>query len=309
MIDLHKKPTLVVITGPTASGKTRLAALVADRLDSEVISADSRQVYRGMNLATGKDFDDYRVGNRQVPFHLVDIAEPGYHYNLFEFKRDFYRIYHKLRADDKIPVLCGGTGLYIEAIIRKYDLPQVPENPAFREEVADLPDEVLIERLKKIRPLHNKTDIETRERLLRAIEIAEYTNAHPDERHDPELRPAVFVVRYERAESRQRITQRLYQRLEAGMVNEVKELLQRGLTPRQLDYYGLEYRYLTRYVTGELSYDEMVRKLNTAIHQFAKRQMTWFRGMERRGVEVQWIAGELPIDQKVELVLKGVGVV
>ncbi len=296
---------LIVITGPTATGKTRLAARVAKATDGEVISADSRQVYRGMDLGTGKDFDDYVVDGYLVPYHLVDIAEPGTEYNVYEFQQDFLKAYHHIVSRNKQPVLCGGTGLYIEAAISGYKLIKVPVNPRLRKELENLTMEELTHLLASMRSLHNTTDITERNRLLRAVEIETYYHENPNlQTRYPSLRPVLFGIHFEREALRQRITQRLKTRLESGMLDEINELLNSGLKPGQLTFYGLEYRFLTRYATGEISYDEMFEKLNTAIHQFAKRQMTWFRRMERNGFAIHWIDGNLSLEDKARRVLE-----
>jgi len=296
--------TLIVVTGPTATGKTSFAAHLASRLDGEIISADSRQVYRGMDLATGKDLEDYVVKGTPVPFHLVDIVDPGYEYNVYEFQRDFLQKYTEICQRGHIPVLCGGTGLYIESILKGYKLMKVPENIDLRENLDGKTMADLIGVLQSYKVPHNITDTEDRERLIRAIEIQEYYRDHPEQVLDfPVFNPVIFAVKFERQEIRDRITNRLKSRLDKGMADEVKVLLEQGLTPAQLKFYGLEYRYLTQYVTGELSYGEMFRLLNTSIHQFAKRQMTWFRKMERDGIRIHWIDGNLPVDRKVQVAL------
>ncbi len=299
------KPILPVITGPTATGKTTVAAHVASKLDGEVISADSRQVYRGMDLGTGKDLDDFIVDGKQVPYHLIDIAEPGYEYNVYEYQQDFARIFEEITSRKKQAVLCGGTGLYVEAAIKGYRMKKVPEDPVLRAKLDQLPMEALTGMLVKLRPLHNITDTEDRNRLIRAIEIATYENAHMHEVQTyPAFHPVVFAIEYPRNIIRERITRRLEQRLADGMIDEVKNLLKSGITPDQLYFYGLEYRYLTKYVTGQISYDEMFKALNTAIHQFAKRQMTWFRRMEKKGTKIHWIEGKLSLKEKIDIILQ-----
>lgn len=296
--------TLIVVTGPTATGKTSFAAHLASRLDGEIISADSRQVYRGMDLATGKDLEDYVVKGTPMPFHLVDIVDPGYIYNVYEFQRDFLQKYMEICQRGHVPVLCGGTGLYIESVLKGYRLMKVPENIDLRENLDGKTMADLIGVLQSYKVPHNITDTEDRERLIRAIEIQEYYRDHPEQVLDfPVFNPVIFAVKFERQEIRDRITNRLKSRLDKGMADEVKVLLEQGLTPAQLKFYGLEYRYLTQYVTGELSYGEMFRLLNTSIHQFAKRQMTWFRKMERDGIRIHWIDGNLPVERKVQVAL------
>ncbi|MCB2222212.1 MAG: tRNA (adenosine(37)-N6)-dimethylallyltransferase MiaA [Bacteroidetes bacterium] len=300
----HKKPKLIIVTGPTAIGKTNFAAQLAYRLNGEVISADSRQVYRGMDLATGKDFSDYIVDGQTIPHHLVDIVDPGYEYNVFEFQQDFIRVFKEIIANDKIPVLCGGTGMYIEAVLKGYQLLHVPPNVALRKELDRLSDERLTEQLKSFKKPHNVTDTKDRKRLIRAIEIQIFYEEHEAERQNfPIFDPVIFGIRFERSVIRERITSRLKARLDAGMEDEVKVLLEKGLTPDQLKFYGLEYRYLTQYITGEIAFDEMFRLLNTAIHQFAKRQMTWFRRMEKQGITINWIDGNLNDQEKLKKAL------
>ena len=298
------KYNLLVVTGPTATGKTAFASNLAYHLNGEIISADSRQVYRGMDRATGKDFSDYVVNETQIPFHLVDIVDPGYEYNVYEFQKDFLAVFNSITAKGKLPILCGGTSLYIESVIKGYRLIDVPANPKLRASLESKPDKELINLLKSFKTPHNVTDISDRKRLLRAIEIQQYYTDHPEiDFSFPEIHPVIFGIRFERETIRQRITSRLKTRLEEGMIHEVKDLLSKGLKPEQLKFYGLEYKYLTQYVTGEISYDEMFRLLNIAIHQFAKRQMTWFRKMEREGVKIKWIDGKLSMEEKVRLAL------
>ena len=295
---------MVTILGPTAAGKTRLAALLADKAGGEVISADSRQVYHGMDIGTGKDLDDYVVEGKTVPYHLVDIADPGTEYNVFLFQKDFLAAFDAVKKRNHLPVLCGGTGLYLEAVLNGYTLRQVPENARLREKLRPLSDKELIDLLKSYGPLHNTTDITDRQRTLRAIEIREYEKNHPAEEPFPKINSLTFGVKFPREAVRRRITQRLKTRLENGMIEEVQRLLDNGLKPEQLTFYGLEYRYVTQYVTGELSYDEMFARLNTAIHQFSKRQMTWFRRMEKRGMVIRWVDGLLPEPEKVAFCLE-----
>lgn len=295
---------LITIIGPTASGKTSLAAALAARMDAEIISGDSRQVYRRMDLGTGKDLADYVVDGKQVPFHLIDVAEPGYKYNVFEYQRDFLRAYEDIRHRGKMPLLCGGTGLYIEAVLKGYRLIPVPENPELREQLADKSLAELTDILAGYKQLHNTTDVDTVKRAIRAIEIEEYYLRQPvDAREFPAIRSLLVGVDIDRELRREKITRRLRQRLEEGMVDEVKRLLEEGIAPDDLIYYGLEYKFLTQYVVGQLSFDEMFHGLETAIHQFAKRQMTWFRGMERRGFTIHWIDATLPLEEKVENIL------
>lgn len=294
---------LLVLVGHTAGGKTTLAAHLALRLDGEIISADSRQVYRGMDIGTGKDLADYRIGETAVPYHLIDLVEAGEKYSLFNFQQDFRTAYEDIRSRKKMPLLCGGTGLYVESVLKGYALAETPVNGDFRRSLEDKPDDELIELLKSYGPLHNQSDTTSRDRLLRAIEIA---RSKPEPGHaEPKgrgIRAKVFGISYDTEIRRQRITHRLTERLDHGLVNEVETLLGK-VRPEDLTYYGLEYKFLTLYCLGKITYDQMFSQLNTAIHQFAKRQMTWFRGMERRGIPITWIPGELPLEEKVEMVL------
>ena len=293
---------LVAVLGPTAVGKTAFAAHLADRIGGEIISADSRQVYRGMDIGTGKDMDDYLVDGSRIPVHLVDILDAGYEYNVYLFKQDFLRVFTDITERQKIPVLCGGTGLYIESILRNYRLLSVPVNEELRNDLEKKNFEELEGILKLYGPLHNKTDLVNRKRIVRAIEIAMYQALQPDNQADSkEMNSVVLGIKLERVERRNMITERLMKRLKEGMIDEVERLLEKGVPPDKMEYYGLEYRFITRYIRHELTYDEMVKRLNTAIHQFAKRQMTYFRGMERRGVKIHWIDGTLPMEEKLEL--------
>lgn len=298
------KYDLITILGPTASGKTPLAAALADKMNTEIISGDSRQVYREMDLGTGKDLADYTVNGRQIPYHLIDIVEPGYKYNVFEFQRDFLQAYDDISARGKLPILCGGTGMYIESVLKGYRLIPVPENKELRAELADKSLEELTQMLGRYKKLHNSTDVDTVKRAIRAIEIEEYyLHEKVDERPFPKLNSLIIGVHIDREHRREKISRRLRQRLDDGMVEEVRKLLNKGIPAEDLVYYGLEYKYLTLYATGELTYDEMVTQLEIAIHQFAKRQMTWFRGMERRGFTIYWIDALSPMDDKVESIL------
>lgn len=296
---------LLAILGPTASGKTSLAAQLAARLNGEVISADSRQVYRGMDIGTGKDMADYIVNGHPVPVHLVDIVDAGYQYNVYEYQRDFLQVWNDLQRRGKFPVLCGGSGLYLEAVLDNYRLIQVPVDEDLRASLEGKSLEELTQILSELKPqMHNVTDVDTERRAVRAIEIERYYLAHPEKDAPmPELRSLVIGIKYDRLSRRKRISQRLHQRLNEGMVEEVKKLLLSGLSVDDLVYYGLEYKYITYYLEGELLYDEMTEKLNTAIHQFAKRQMTWFRRMERQGTEIHWLDGYMPTEEKIERVM------
>lgn len=292
---------LVTILGPTASGKTPLAVALAYRLDAEIISGDSRQVYRRMDLGTGKDLADYVVDGKRIPYHLIDIVEPGYKYNVFEFQRDFFQAYDDIRQRGVLPILCGGTGMYIESVLKGYKLLPVPENPELRASLADKSLDELTTILAGYKKLHNSTDVDTVKRAIRAIEIEEYYRQQPvSAREFPAINSLVIGVDIDRDLRRTKITRRLKQRLDEGMVDEVRALLDAGIPAEDLIYYGLEYKYLTLYAVGQLTYDEMFHQLEIAIHQFAKRQMTWFRGMERRGFNIHWIDASLPMEQKVE---------
>lgn len=294
---------LVTVLGPTACGKTTLAVALAHRLHTGVISADSRQVYRSMDLGTGKDLDEYVYQGCQVPYHLIDIVDAGYKYNVFEYQRDFLKVYEALRADGQLPVLCGGTGMYLESVLRGYRLVEVPENKELRESLVGKSLEELTAILSAYKQLHNTTDVDTAKRAIRAIEIEEYyrtSDAHV--REFPDIKSLTIGLDVSREVRRERISRRLRERLDQGMVDEVRSILATGVAPEDLIYYGLEYKYLTLYIIGELSYEEMVRQLEIAIHQFAKRQMTYFRGMERRGVPIHWIDAMLPTEEKVDLI-------
>lgn len=295
---------LITILGPTASGKTPLAAALAYKLDTEIISGDSRQIYRRMDLGTGKDLADYTVDGHPVPYHLIDIVEPGYKYNVFEYQHDFLNAYREVKEKGKLPILCGGTGMYLESVLKGYKLLPVPENPELRASLADKSLEELTQLLSAYKKLHNSTDVDTVKRAIRAIEIEEYYRQQPPEYRDfPQINSLIVGVDIDRELRREKISRRLKQRLDEGMVDEVRALLDGGITPEDLIYYGLEYKYLTLYATGELSYEEMFHQLETAIHQFAKRQMTWFRGMERRGFTIHWLDARLPMEEKVEKIM------
>jgi tRNA dimethylallyltransferase len=283
------KPNLLVILGPTASGKTRLGVGAARALNGEIISADSRQVYRGMDLGTGKDLSEYQ----EISHHLIDIVDPGYEFNVFEFQRRCFEAFADIGSRGRLPVLVGGTGLYLDAVLKGYRLVEVPENPELRRQLSALSDDQLAERLAVLRPQqHNTTDTLERERLLRAIEITEGETAASAQLPPlPELRPLVFGVQWDRAILRRRITARLKERLEQGMIEEVEGLHQSGVPYRILEFYGLEYRFLAQFLQGELNRNDLFQKLNSAIHQFAKRQETWFRRMERQGTTIHWLDG------------------
>ena len=297
---------LITILGPTASGKTQLAARLAYELKGEVISADSRQVYRGMTIGTGKDLDDYEVCGTHIPYHLIDICEPGTKYNLFKYQEDFFTVYETLQRKNVQPILCGGTGLYIEAVLKGYHLSPVPQNEQLRSSLEGKTLRELTAILDQLKrqnhsAMHNTTDVDSCQRAIRAIEIETYNLQHPTpERELPPVSSLVVGVQIDRDERRRKITDRLRKRLEHGLIEEVRGLLESGIPADDLIYYGLEYKYVTEYVIGRRSYDDMFKNLEIAIHQFAKRQMTWFRGMERRGVRIHWLNAMLPLNVKCD---------
>jgi tRNA dimethylallyltransferase len=296
---------LIVVIGPTASGKTSLAAHLASRLNGEVISADSRQVYRNMNLGTGKDYDDYIVNNVSVRAHLLDIAEPGYRYSVFEYQRDFFKAFKDIRNRGKMPVLCGGSGMYIDAAVKGYKLIDVPFNEELRNHLQGKSQDELNRILASLKELHNTTDADNTERALRAIEIATFRQLHPEISNDlPRVNPFFIGILYQRNAERERITARLRNRLQQGMIEEVQQLLESGIPAETLVYYGLEYKYAAQFLLGEIKYEEMFRLLNTAIHQYAKRQRTWFRKMEKEGAVIHWLEGEMRFEDKVEKAIR-----
>jgi tRNA dimethylallyltransferase len=292
---------MITILGPTASGKTPLAAALAREIGAEIISADSRQVYRRMDIGTGKDLDDYG----DVPYHLIDIAEPGSKYNLFQYQHDFLKAYEDITGRGVVPILCGGTGLYIEAVLKGYQMAPVPENKVLRaslegKSLAELTEMLVELKRKNGSNMHNKTDVDSAQRAIRAIEIETFNGENPQQGAEiPPIESVIIGVDIDREERRRKITRRLKQRLETGMVEEVKALLDSGISAEDLIYYGLEYKFVTEYIIGKTTYDEMFRQLEIAIHQFAKRQMTWFRGMERRGFTIHWIDAMRPMEEKV----------
>jgi tRNA dimethylallyltransferase len=293
---------LITLLGPTASGKTHLAVKLAAELDAEIISGDSRQVYRGMDIGTGKDLSEYTLDGRQIPFHLIDIVDAGYKYNVFEYQRNFLQVWNSLK---KPAVLCGGTGLYIESILKGYRLVPVPANPLLREELERKSLEELTNLLATYKQPHNTTDVDTVKRAVRAIEIEEYYLTHPDlDASFPKINSIVFGLQLDREIRRERISQRLKSRLDQGMVAEVEALIQSGIPVEDLIYYGLEYKYLSLYILDELTFDQMFTQLEIAIHQFAKRQMTWFRGMETRGIKIHWLDALAPASMNVEKMLE-----
>lgn len=295
---------LITIIGPTASGKTAFAAALAARLDTEIISGDSRQVYRSMDIGTGKDLADYVVDGKQIPYHLIDICNPGDKYNVFEYQHDFHKAFEEIRKKGKLPILCGGTGMYIESVLRGFKLLDVPQNPALRESLKGKSLAELEQILASYKVLHNKTDVDSAQRAIRAIEIEEfYKTEAPDKREYAPINSLIIGVDIDRDLRREKISRRLRARLDEGMVDEVRAILATGVKPEDLIYYGLEYKFLTLYIIRQLTYDEMVSQLEIAIHQFAKRQMTWFRGMERRGLRIHWLDAMLPTDEKINNVL------
>ena len=298
--------TLLTILGPTASGKTDLAAHVAREIGGEIISADSRQVYRGMDIGTGKDLDDYVVDGKQIPYHLIDIREAGTKYNLFQYQEDFLKAYHDIQSRGAQPILCGGTGLYIESVLKGYHLSPVPQNPELRKALEGKSLDELTHMLWQLKAktgsnMHNTTDVDSCQRAIRAIEIETYNLDHPTDNRDfPAIDSVIVGVGIDRVARREKITSRLRKRLDNGMVEEIRGILDKGVKADDLIYYGLEYKYVTEYVIGKLTYEEMFRQLEIAIHQFAKRQMTWFRGMERRGATIHWIDAALSMEEKVK---------
>ncbi len=302
-------PLLLTVLGPTACGKTSLAVALADRLDGEIISADSRQVFRGMDIGTGKDLNEYTVActaadgterRREIPHHLIDICEAGEEYSVYRFQQDFIQAFSQIVERQRQPILCGGTGMYIESVVRGYQMPDAPVDPAYRQQLQACSDEELTERLASYIKLHNHTDTETRERLLRALEIQEFGLQHPDAVTSlPDMRHLIVGVSYPRELVVERIGLRLRQRLDEGMVDEVRRLIDQGVPRERLLRYGLEYKHLTRHLTEDYPYDTMVENLYTDIRRFSKRQMTWFRRMERNGIKIHWIDGMQPLEQKV----------
>lgn len=298
---MELKYDLIIVTGPTATGKTSFAANLATKINAEIISADSRQVYKQMDIGTGKDLEDYIVNNNLIPYHLINIVEPGSKYNVYEYQKDFHKAYNLIKNKGKNVILCGGTGMYIDSVINAYQLINVAVNAEMRKIWEQRNDEELIKELKKLKPLHNISDTLNRKRLIRALEISIYYNENEiDESDFPKLNYFIAGINFDRPQIRKRITKRLEYRLKNGMIEEVQALLDSGITAENLIYYGLEYKFITLYLINELSYNEMFSKLNTAIHQFAKRQMTWFRRMERNGIMIHWLDGYASMNEKIE---------
>ena len=296
---------IVTIIGATAGGKTSLATHLALERNGEIISADSRQVYRGMDIGTGKDIQDYTVNKKKIPYHLIDIVDAGYKYNVFEYQNDFLRVYLDIKSRQKLPILCGGTGMYIESVLRAYKLIRVPKNYELTKKLELKSDKELIEILKTNKEPHNKSDTSTRKRLVRAVEIALYLAKNPEiDINFPKIKSLNIQVVFDRNSRRRRITERLKQRLQNGMIEEVEILIKNGVSPQTLIYYGLEYKFITKYILGELSYNEMFNSLEIAIHQFSKRQMTWFRRMERNGIKIHKIDGHLTMSEKIKKIIE-----
>lgn len=301
---MQSKYNLLTVLGPTACGKTGFATKLAYKMDGEIISGDSRQVYRMMDIGTGKDLEDYIIENKNIPYHLIDIADCGEKYNVYRFQNDFLTAFNKIEENGKVPILCGGSGLYLESVLRSYRLSPVPQNAKLRSELKDKTLDELTVILSNYKKLHNTTDVDTAQRAIRAIEIEEYYLNEPlDNRDFPNIKSLIIGLSINRDLRRERISKRLRQRLDDGMVDEIKNIIETGVSPQDLIYYGLEYKFVTMYVIGELTFDEMVQNLEIAIHQFAKRQMTWFRGMERRGLKINWIDVTLPLEERIGKVL------
>lgn len=299
------KTDIITILGPTASGKTTFACHLACHLDGEILSGDSRQIYRSMDIGTGKDLTDYVIGGKQIPYHLIDIRDAGDKYNIFDYQLDFHQAYTDIKQRNKLPILCGGSGLYIESVLKGYSLINVPENKELREQLKNKSLEELTNVLCTYKKLHNTTDVDTAQRAIRAIEIEEYTKNNPADKNEfPPLNSLIIGINIDREARRDKISRRLKSRLQEGMTEEIQAILDRGIKPEDLIYYGLEYKFVTQYILGELTYDEMFSQLEIAIHQFAKRQMTWFRGMEKRGLHIHWINYDLPVKEKIQIVEK-----
>ncbi len=298
--------SLIVILGPTATGKTRLAAHLAYELDAEVVSADSRQVYRGMDIGTGKDLADFVVNDKKIPYHLIDIVDAGSEYNVFEYQKDFLKAYENITSRNKTAILCGGSGLYIDAVVKGYHFLEVPENTALRNELEQKSIAELNSMLLSYKTIHNTTDSIYKKRIIRAIEVAKFQSENEALIRDfPKINYTIFGIDFDREIIKKRITERLKLRLEKeGMIDEVKQLIANGVDPEKLKFYGLEYKLITQYLQNELNYNDMFQKLNTSIHQFAKRQSTWYRKMEKDGFHIHWIDGNLPLEEKLSLIKK-----
>lgn len=301
-----QKDKLIVILGPTATGKTNLAANLALKINGEIISADSRQVYRGMDVGTGKDLADFKIHHQNIPYHLIDIVDAGSEYNVFEYQKDFLTAYNKVLKNNNTPILCGGSGLYIDAVVKGYRFLEVPENTVLREELESKSIEELNSILTTYKPLHNTTDSIYKKRIIRAIEVAKFQVENETLIRDfPKINPIIFGINFDREIIKQRITVRLKHRLEhEDMIGEVKKLIANGVDPEKLKFYGLEYKLITQHLQNELSYNDMFQKLNSAIHQFAKRQMTWYRKMEKDGIVIHWIDGNLSLEEKINFIIK-----
>lgn len=297
-------PKLIVILGPTATGKTNLAANLAAQISGEVISADSRQVYRGMDIGTGKDLADFEINKQHIPYHLIDIIDAGAEYNVFEYQKDFLTAYHEVLQNNNTPVLCGGSGLYIDAVVKGYRFLEVPENTALRQQLEEKSIDELNGMLLDYKTVHNTTDSIYKKRIIRAIEVAKFQSENEALIRDfPKINHVIFGIDFDREIIKKRITERLKHRLEQeGMIDEVKSLISKGVDPEKLKFYGLEYKLITQYLQDELSYNDMFQKLNSAIHQFAKRQSTWFRKMEKEGFYINWIDGNLPTEEKIKVI-------
>lgn len=302
-IQQNTKYNLITILGPTAGGKTSLAAHLASNLNSEIISADSRQVYRGMDLGTGKDINDYTINGKTIKYHLIDIIDAGKKYNVFQFQKDFFKVFDEITKKNILPIMCGGTGLYLDAIVNNYELLEVPPNFELREQLKNKSLDELKNMLIELKKLHNVSDFDTKKRAIRAIEIEVYKKNNVEQKSNfTKINSIIFGVKFDRAIQKKRITDRLKNRLENGMIDEVNTLLKNGVSPDKLIYYGLEYKYITLFILNKLNYNKLFEKLNIAIHQFSKRQMTWFRRMEKKGVEINWIEGETPLSKKLETI-------
>ncbi|GAB4450546.1 MAG: tRNA (adenosine(37)-N6)-dimethylallyltransferase MiaA [Bacteroidales bacterium] len=296
---------IITILGPTACGKTKLAAELCYQINGEIISADSRQVYKEMDIGTGKDLADFIVNGKPIPYHLINIVEPGQKYHVFQYKKDFYKAFEQVKQNQSVPILCGGSGMYLEAVLRNYNLLEVPENKELREELEKYSLEELTQRLSQYKRMHNKTDVDTKKRAIRAIEIEEYYRKQPIfKSQNREINSLTFGLEIDRDLRREKISKRLKNRIDHGMIDEVQQLLNQGIASDDLIYYGLEYKYVTEYILGKYSFDEFFKRLETAIHQFAKRQMTYFRGMERRGIKINWLNAKNGIQENIKIIIE-----